>query len=102
MLQIKPVLHVNEEGKLISVAKSRGRQAAMGALVERMAERVAEAESQTVFISHGDCLEEAQKVGEMVKERFGVPEVYYNYVGPVIGAHTGPGVIALFYVGNDR
>lgn len=102
MLQIKPIIHVNDEGKLINVAKSRGRGTAMKALVERMAERVENPASQVVFISHGDCLEDAQMVGEMVKDRFGVTDVRYNHVGPVIGAHTGPGVIALFYLGKQR
>ena len=102
MLQIKPIIHVDNEGHLINIAKSRGRHASMKALVDRMAERVVDPASQTIFISHGDCLEEAEAVGEMVKERFGVAEVRYNFVGPVIGAHTGPGVIALFYMGKER
>ena len=58
--------------------------------------------NQVVFISHGDCLEDAHTVEKMVKERFGVKEVYINYVGPVIGAHSGPGTLALFYVGSER
>ena len=57
---------------------------------------------QTVFISHGDCLEDAEMVAQMVRDRFGVQTIYINYVGPVIGAHTGPGVVALFYVGSER
>ena len=57
---------------------------------------------QTVFISHGDCLEDAQMVAQMVRDRFGVKDVYLNYVGPVIGAHSGPGTLALFYVGIER
>ena len=57
---------------------------------------------QTVFISHGDCLEDAQMVADLVKERLGVPEVYLNPIGPVIGAHAGPGTVALFYVGTER
>ena len=57
---------------------------------------------QTVFISHGDCLEDAETVAQMVKDRMGVQEVYINYVGPVIGAHSGPGTLALFYVGTER
>lgn len=101
MLQIKPIIHVDNEGHLINVAKCRGRHASLKMLVDRMAERV-DGPVETVFISHGDCLEDAKAVGEMVKERFGVPEVRYNHVGPVIGAHTGPGVVALFYVGRER
>ena len=102
MLHIKPVLHVNDEGLLVSTGKARGRQASLKALVDRMEETAIDSGSLTVFISHGDCLEDAQTVEKMVKERFGVEDVYINYVGPVIGAHSGPGTVALFYVGTNR
>lgn len=102
MLQIKPVLHVDDEGHLINIGKVRGRQAALKALVDRMEETALDSGSLTVFISHGDCLEDAQIVADMVKKRFGVEEVYINYVGPVIGAHSGPGTVALFYAGTER
>ena len=102
MLQIKPVLHVDDEGRLINTGKVRGRQASLKALVDRMEETAIDSGSLTVFISHGDCLEDAQSVAGMVKKRFGVDEVYINYVGPVIGAHSGPGTVALFYIGTNR
>ena len=102
MLHIKPVLHVDNEGHLINTGKVRGRQAALKALVDRMEHTAIDSGSLTVFISHGDCLEDAQTVADMVKKRFGVQEVYINYVGPVIGAHSGPGTLALFYMGTDR
>ena len=102
MLQIKPVLHVDNEGHLINIAKARGRQASLKALVDKMAQTAIDPAGQRVFISHGDCLEDAQAVAGMVRERFGVQEVYLNYVGPVIGAHSGPGTLALFYVGTER
>ena len=102
MLHIKPVLHVDDEGHLVSIGKVRGRQAALKALVDRMEETAIDSGSLTVFISHGDCLEDAQTVADMVKKRFGVQEIYINYVGPVIGAHSGPGTVALFYVGTNR
>ena len=102
MLHIKPVLHVDDEGHLISIGKARGRQASLKALVDRMEETAIDSGSLTVFISHGDCLEDARTVAEMVKERFGVQDVYINYVGPVIGAHSGPGTLALFYMGTER
>ena len=102
MLHIKPVLHVDSEGHLINIDKVRGRQASLKALVDRMEETAIDPGSLTVFISHGDCLEDAQAVAEMVKKRFGVDEVYINYVGPVIGAHSGPGTVALFYIGTER
>ena len=102
MLQIKPVLHVDNDGKLMTVAKARGRRAALKALVDKMEQTAIDPKDQTVFISHGDCLEDAQLVAQMVKDRFGVEPIYLNYVGPVIGAHAGPGVLALFYVGVER
>ena len=102
MLQIKPVLHVDNEGHLINIAKARGRQASLKALVDKMEKTAIDPAHQTVFISHGDCLEDAQTVADLVKERLGVPEVYLNPIGPVIGAHAGPGTVALFYVGTER
>ena len=102
MLHIKPVLHVDNEGHLINIGKARGRQASLKALVDRMENTAIDSGSLTVFISHGDCPEDAQTVAEMVKKRFGVQDVYINYVGPVIGAHSGPGTLALFYMGTDR
>ena len=84
MLQIKPVLHVDNEGHLINIAKARGRQASLKALVDKMEKTAIDPANQVVFIS------------------FGVKEVYINYVGPVIGAHSGPGTLALFYVGSER
>ena len=102
MLHIKPILHVDGEGHLINIGKARGRQASLKALVDRMEETSIDSGSLTVFISHGDCLEDARTVAEMVKERFGVQDVYINYVGPVIGAHSGPGTLPLFYMGTER
>ena len=102
MLQIKPVLHMDDEGHLISVSKARGRKGSLEALAAKVGEDAIEPEKQTMFISHGDCLEDAMVVGKILQEKYGVPEVKYNYVGPVIGAHTGPGVVALFYYGKKR
>ena len=102
MLQIKPVLHVDDEGHLINIGKARGRQASLKALVDRMEHTAIDSGSLTVFISHGDCLEDARTVEQMVRDRFNVQDIYINYVGPVIGAHSGPGTVALFYMGTDR
>lgn len=102
MLQIKPVLHVNDEGRLVSIGKARGRRASLKALVDRMEQTAIDPGDQTVFISHGDCLEEAEQLAQMVKDRLGVKDVYMNHVGPVIGAHSGPGTVALFYLGTER
>ena len=102
MLNIKPVLHVDDEGHLISVSKVRGRKASIEALAKKMGELGLPGENDTVFISHGDCLEEAQQLADMLKARYGVKEVIIGYVGAVIGSHAGPGVLALFFLGKNR
>ena len=102
MLQIKPVLHVDHEGHLINVSKVRGRKAALDALVKKMQQTMLPGENDTVFISHGDCLEEAQYVAQQVKALCGAKEVIISYVGAVIGSHSGPGTMALFYLGTQR
>ena len=102
MLQIKPVLHVDEQGRLIPMEKCRGRKAALQALADHMEKDAVDPEDYPVFISHGDCLEEAEALAEELRRRLGVKEVFINYVGPVIGSHTGAGVMALFFVGRSR
>ena len=102
MLSIKPVLHMDDEGHLISMGKARGRAASLKALVDKMEELAIDPGSQTPFVSHGDCLEDAQKVADDIKARFGVKEVVINHVGPVIGAHTGAGVVSIFFLGRHR
>ena len=101
MLNIKPVMNMDNEGKLAAVSKARGRAAALRALVDKMGEQAIEPERQTVFIAHADCYDDAHKVAEMVHERFGSKSLI-NYIGPVIGAHAGPGTVALFFVGKER
>ena len=101
-IQDGAVLHVDDEGHLINTGKARGRQSSLKALVDKMEKTVTEAGKQTVFISHGDCLEDAEAVAQMVRERFGTQDIRINYVGPVIGAHSGPGTRALFYLGTQR
>ncbi len=102
MLSIKPVLHVDDQGRLIPMEKCRGRRASLTALVDHMEKTAVDPERYPVFISHGDCLEDAEFVAEEVRRRLGVKEIYCNYVGPVIGSHTGAGVVTLFFVGNNR
>ena len=102
MLSIKPVMHVDDEGHLIKVGTARGRKASLKALVDHMEETAIDPGQQTIFISHGDCEEDAKRVAEDVKERFGVKTVLINNVGPVIGAHSGPGTVALFFLGTRR
>ena len=99
MLQMKPVLHVDDEGRLIPVSKVRGRKASINALLEKM-ELVDD--PSVVFISHGDCFDEVHALGEAIKAKYPVDKLVVNYVGPVIGNHTGAGVIALFFQGKRK
>lgn len=100
MLGIKPVLHVDDEGHLIPVSKVRGRKASLDALVKEMEKAVTDA--HTVFVSHGDSLDDAKYVAEQVKSKFHSKEIRLNHIGPVIGAHSGPGTIALFFLGEHK
>ncbi len=102
MLQIKPVLHVDDEGHLINVSKVRGRKASIEALAKKLGELGLPGENSTVFICHGDCIEDAQYLASIVKERYGVQEVFIGHVGIVIGSHSGPGTLALFFLGEHR
>lgn len=102
LLQIKPVMHVDNEGHLINMAKARGRAAALDALVKKAGETGTDLPEQVVFISHSDCLGDAKYVGEKLKEEYHVKDVVYNFIGPVIGSHTGQGCVALFFVGGVR
>ena len=102
ILNIKPVLHVDDEGHLIAMGKVRGRRTSLDALADRMEQTAVDPASQTVFISHGDCREDAEYLAGEVKRRMNVREVVIGPVGPVIGAHSGPGTIALFFVGTSR
>ena len=103
LLHIKPVLNVDYEGHLIPREKEQGRKKALRCLVDKMEEYVYKPEGQAVFISHGDDIEAAEKVAAMVKERFPqIGEIMINMLGTVIGAHSGPGTIALFFMGKTR
>ena len=102
MLSIKPVMHVDNAGKLINVEKARGRKAAIEALLRNMRETHTDIKDQPVFISHGDCIEDAKYLASRISEEFGVEVAVIDYVGPVIGAHSGPGTLALFFYGKQR
>ena len=102
MLQIKPVLHVDDEGHLVSVSKARGRKSAIDALAKKVGELGGNFDNSTCFISHGDCLEDAEYLANVLKDKYGVREVVIGYVGAVIGSHAGPGVLALFFMGSHR
>lgn len=102
MLGIKPVLHVDDEGHLVPVEKVRGRRKSLDALVSHMENTALLPAEQTVFISHGDCKEEAEYVAQQVRERMKVKTIFLNHIGPVIGSHSGPGTMALFFLGTKR
>lgn len=102
MLSIKPIIRMDDNGKLENVSKTRGRKAALNHLLDRMAETFDPNISDTVFIGHGDCPDDAEYLASQVRERFGVKDVSIFYVGAVIGSHTGPGVAVVFYFGKNR
>ena len=102
MLNIKPIIIMDDTGHLTTTGKVRGRKAAMEHLVQQMEKTCAGFDNETVFIAHGDCPEDAAALEKLVKERCGVKHVHTGYVGPVIGAHTGPGVLVVFFLGSHR
>ena len=101
---IKPILHVDDEGHLIPISKVRGRKKSLNALVDYMEEKTKgyPVENDIVFISHGDALEDAEYVKAEIEKRFGIKDFKINHIGPTIGAHSGPGTIALFFEGSSR
>ena len=102
MLSIKPVLHVDDEGHLINIAKVRGRKPSIMALAKKYGELAETIGNGPVFISHGDCKEEAEELANILNKQYGVSVDLITYVGTVIGAHAGPGVLALFFIGKQR
>ena len=101
-LNIKPILHVDDEGHLIPAGKVRGRKNSLKSLLEKLIETGVDLAEQPIFISHGDTLEDAQLLAEMIRAELPVKEIVINYIGPVIGAHSGPGTIALFFLAKHR
>lgn len=102
LLNIKPVMHMDDAGHLVALYKTTGRKKSLKALVDRMAELAIEPSEQTVFITHGDCIIDANYTADLVAGRFGVKNIVINHVGPVIGSHSGPGTIALFFLAKER
>ena len=104
MINIKPLLHVDNEGHLIAVGKVRGRKRSLASLVDMMDERLGsyKGKNPEIFISHGDCQEDAEYVAALVRERYGIEDILINPVGATIGAHSGPGTVALFFLGDKR
>ena len=102
MLSIKPVLHIDFKGKLVNIEKARGRKASIDNLFNHMKATAIDPESQITYICHGDCIEDAEYLAKRMKEELGVPEVIIGYTGAVIAAHSGPGTLAVFYLGTER
>lgn len=101
LLSIKPVMHVDDEGRLINMEKARGRRQSIHSIAKKIIDRAINLKEQTVFISHGDCPEDAQQLAAIVKAA-GARDVLISPVGPVIGSHSGPGTLAIFCVGTER
>lgn len=102
-LGIKPLLHVDNAGHLIKIGVKRGKTPSLNAMCERMKEIAIDPAEQLVFISHGDCEEDANYLAEKIKTEMGVKHpILVSHIGPVIGAHAGPGTVALFFIGKER
>lgn len=102
MLNIKPVMKVDENGKLVSVTKARGRKAALKTMADMYEQTALDKKDGIVYISHGDCIDDAKQLAQMLKESCGVTVELITYVGPVIGSHSGPGTLALFFLVDKR
>jgi DegV family protein with EDD domain len=102
VLNIKPILYGDSTGHIVACTKVRGRRKAIEAVVEKYKEKKLDSPEQMIFISHGDCQADANYLADIMRTRFGVKDIVINYVGPVIGAHSGPGTVALFFLGRER
>ena len=102
MLQIKPVMHVDDEGHLTKVSTARGRKASINELAKKLGETGIPGANDTAFICHGDCKDDAEYLAKLLKDKYGVKDVFIYYTGAVIGSHSGPGTLALFFMGNKR
>ena len=102
LLQIKPILHVDDEGHLIPVAKAMGRKKSLATLLSYMKKLQTLSEDDPIYISHGDCIEDAEYLASLIKAEFGERKFVINDIGPVIGSHTGAGIVALFFRGEHR
>lgn len=102
ILAIKPIMHVDDEGHLIKIGTARGRKASLKALADAAEKHGVNLQDQTIFISHGDCEDDANFLADIMRKRFNVKDVLINYIGPVIGAHAGPGTVAMFFMGSER
>lgn len=102
LMNIKPLMHMAEDGKLYATGKIRGRKGAIEHLIASVGERGIDIQNQDIFIVHGDCEEEAKLMGKEVQKRYGVKNIVYNCLDPVIASHAGPGTLAIFFIGTER
>ena len=102
MVKIKPIIHMDNEGKLVVIGKERGRKKSLLTLLDKMEKQMQGYQNDVVMITHGDCIEDAKYVEEQIRERFGIENIIVNGIGSVIGSHTGAGVVAIFFMGSER
>lgn len=101
-LNVKPILHVDKDGLLMAVENVRGRKKSINALLDKMIGTCVNPEEQVIFIGHGDCIEDAEYLAKLIREKFNVKDIIFNPIGPVVGSHTGQGAITLFFFGTER
>ena len=102
LLGVKPILHVDDTGHLVNVGKIKGRRAPLSQLVEKLEETEVHIAEQTIFISHGGCQEDAELLAKMIRKQLPVKDIIISPIGPVIGSHSGPGTLAVFFFGTKR
>ena len=102
LVQIKPIIHMDNNGKLQVIGKERGRKKSLNKIVDMAAEQAKGWDNDIIMITHGDCIGDAEYVAKLVREKMGIDNILINNIGTVIGSHTGPGVVAVFCMGNKR
>ena len=102
LVNIKPIMHMDDYGRLIPIGKVMGRKKSLNTIAEMVIRDIVDPEDQTICVSHGDCIEDVEYLKEKIEEKIKVKEWVINYVDPVVGAHSGPGTVAIFFLGNHR
>ncbi|AAO36507.1 DegV family protein [Clostridium tetani] len=102
VFNIKPILSIDQDGRVISIDKTRGRKGSLKKLADLLLERIEEAEKQIIGISHGDCIEEVLKLKDAILSKINVKDVIINYTGPAVGTHGGPNSVSIFFMGKER